>query len=43
MAGVPAHIELEGAIVIFDTGNEFDVMVIGQEVVALPQVVATTL
>ena len=42
VAGVPAQIELEGAMETFEIGNELDVIVIGQEVVVFPPVVATT-
>ena len=42
-AGVPAQIELDGAMVGFATGNELDVIVIGQDVELTPPVVATTL
>ena len=40
---MPAHIALDGAIVGLATGKELEVIVIGQDVEALPLVVATTL
>ena len=43
IAGVPAQIELEGAIVGLDKGNELEVMVIGQDVELPPPFVAITL
>ena len=43
IAGVPAQIAFEGAMTGLDTGNEFEVIVIGHEVELTPPVVATTL